>query len=103
MLDVMTANRDLRVWATAVGTSLSAYMILAANAFMQPNGSTYVFNGMLNFTDNEVVSGALTSAFLPGDVNRPALERQRLPIVGKILRKASLARFARVSSPSLIS
>lgn len=31
----------------------------SANAFMQPNGSTYVFSGMLNFADNEAQLAAI--------------------------------------------
>jgi predicted Zn-dependent protease len=31
----------------------------SANAFMQPNGSTYVFNGMLNFADSEAQIAAI--------------------------------------------
>ncbi len=60
-------------------------VLQAAHTRLMDNGVPNVdLNGVINFTDNEVVSGALTSAFLPADVNRPALERQRLPIVGNI-------------------
>ena len=41
-------------------------------------------NGVIAFTDVEQVSGSLTSAYLPGEINRPALERQRIPVVGNI-------------------
>lgn len=60
-------------------------VLQAAHTRLMDQGVPNVdLSGALNFTDYEVVSGALTSAFLPGDVNRPALERQRLPIVGNI-------------------
>lgn len=60
-------------------------VLQAAHTRLMDNGVPNVdLNGVINFTDNEVVSGNLLSAFLPGDVNRPALERQRLPIVGNI-------------------
>lgn len=60
-------------------------VLQAAHTRLMDNGVPNVdLNGVINFTDNEVVAGALTSAFLPADVNRPALERQRLPIVGNI-------------------
>lgn len=60
-------------------------VLQAAHTRLMDNGVPNVdLSGVISFTDNEIVSGALTSAFLPGDVNRPALERQRLPIVGNI-------------------
>lgn len=60
-------------------------VLQAAHTRLMDQGVPNVdLSGAISFTDFEVVSGALTSAFLPGDINRPALERQRLPIVGNI-------------------
>lgn len=41
-------------------------------------------SGVVSFSDREQVAGALPAAYLPGDINRPALERQRLPVIGSI-------------------
>ena len=60
-------------------------VLQAAHTRLMDQGVPNVdLNGVISFTDNELVAGNLTSAFLPGDVNRPALEKQRLPIVGNI-------------------
>lgn len=60
-------------------------VLQAAHTRLMDQGVPNVdLSGAITFSDFEVVSGALTSAFLPGDINRPALERQRLPIVGNI-------------------
>src|ERR1700761_3825047 len=37
-------------------------------------------SAVLSFDDGEAITGSLTSAFLPGDVNKPALQRMRIPV-----------------------
>lgn len=41
-------------------------------------------NGVVSFLDQEQVSGTLPSQYLPDSINRPALERQRIPMVGMV-------------------
>lgn len=70
-----------------LGTSAlsSPAHLQGAHTRLMDNGVPNVdLSGVLAFTDVEQVSGSLTSAYLPGDVNRPALERQRIPVVGNI-------------------
>lgn len=37
-------------------------------------------SAVLNYDDAEAITGSLTSAFLPSDINKPALERLRIPV-----------------------
>lgn len=37
-------------------------------------------SAVLNYDDAEAITGSLTSAFLPADINKPALERLRIPV-----------------------
>lgn len=38
----------------------------------------------VTFDDGEAIRGSLTAAFLPGDINKPALEKTRIPILSEI-------------------
>lgn len=41
-------------------------------------------NGVVTFDDGEAIRGTLLSAFLPGDVNKPALQRVQIPLLSNI-------------------
>lgn len=46
-----------------------------------PNES---LSGVVTFEDGQRIRGSLLSAFEPGEINRPALERVRIPIISEI-------------------
>lgn len=41
-------------------------------------------SAVVTFDDGEAMRGSLTSAFLPPDINRPALQRVRIPLISEI-------------------
>lgn len=41
-------------------------------------------SGVIGSDDAQSIAGSLTGQFLPGEINRPALERMRVPMVGNI-------------------
>lgn len=41
-------------------------------------------SGVMSSDDAQSIAGSLTGQFLPGEINRPALERMRVPMVGNI-------------------
>lgn len=41
-------------------------------------------NAVVTFDDGEAMRGSLTSAFLPGDINRPALQRVKIPLISEV-------------------
>lgn len=60
-------------------------VLQSAHTRLMDNGVPNVdLSGVIGFTDFELVAGNLLSTYSPPDVNRPALERQKLPIVGNI-------------------
>lgn len=40
--------------------------------------------GVVTFDDGESIRGSLTSAFLPGDINKPALQRVQIPLISEV-------------------
>lgn len=41
-------------------------------------------SAVVTFDDGEAIRGGLTAAFLPGDINKPALQRVNIPIISEI-------------------
>lgn len=60
-------------------------MAMAAHTRLMQNGAPDAdIKGVMNFDDAQSISGTMLGQFLPANINAPALERSRIPVIGTV-------------------